>query len=146
MSADPYQSPAQTASPYPVAVQLSAKDVLTTFNGRIPRRTYWLWTIISVVIFAVIVGIAAALFGPTVDPATGQPSGGMIATLIGVVCYIPLIWVSVALGIKRWHDRGKSGWWFLIGFIPVIGGIWTFVECGCLRGTVGPNQYGPDPT
>jgi uncharacterized membrane protein YhaH (DUF805 family) len=59
--------------------------------------------------------------------------------LVGV-----FIWLAVAA--KRWHDRGKSGWWTLIVLVPFIGGIWMFVEAGCLRGTVGPNNYGPDPT
>jgi uncharacterized membrane protein YhaH (DUF805 family) len=52
----------------------------------------------------------------------------------------------MAIYVKRWQDRDKSGWWILIGFVPIIGGIWAFVECGCLRGTMGDNRYGPDPT
>jgi uncharacterized membrane protein YhaH (DUF805 family) len=56
------------------------------------------------------------------------------------------IWIALALHAKRWHDRGKSGWWTLIVLVPFIGAIWLFVELGCLRGTVGPNQYGADPT
>jgi uncharacterized membrane protein YhaH (DUF805 family) len=47
--------------------------------------------------------------------------------------------------VKRYHDRNKSGWWILIVFVPVIGGLWYFIECGFLRGTPGPNTYGPDP-
>ncbi|TGR16409.1 DUF805 domain-containing protein, partial [Mesorhizobium sp. M8A.F.Ca.ET.197.01.1.1] len=46
---------------------------------------------------------------------------------------------------KRWHDRNKSGWWTLIGLIPIIGGIWLLIELGILEGTRGANQYGPDP-
>lgn len=47
--------------------------------------------------------------------------------------------------IKRWHDLDKSGWWVLINFIPIVGGLWCLVECGFLKGTVGPNRFGPDP-
>ncbi len=47
--------------------------------------------------------------------------------------------------MKRYHDRNKSGWWVLIVFVPVIGGLWYLIECGFLRGTPGPNNYGPDP-
>jgi uncharacterized membrane protein YhaH (DUF805 family) len=69
------------------------------------------------------------------------------ATTVGIlVLYVPMIWISLAVQIKRWHDRDKSGWWVLIGMIPCIGPIWAFVECGCLRGSFGPNGYGPDPT
>lgn len=46
---------------------------------------------------------------------------------------------------KRWHDHDKSGWWFLLSFVPYLGGLVSFVICGCLRGTRGPNRYGPDP-
>ena len=84
--------------------------------------------------------------GPSVDPQTGAVSGGGLFSIIVFLLYIPMIWIGLALGVKRWHDRGKSGWWVLIALIPIVGGIWTFVECGCLRGTVGPNQFGPDPT
>ena len=59
---------------------------------------------------------------------------------------IPFIWINLAMSVKRWHDRNKSSWWVLINAIPYIGGIWTFIECGCLRGTVGDNHYGPDST
>jgi uncharacterized membrane protein YhaH (DUF805 family) len=57
-----------------------------------------------------------------------------------------LIWVGLAVQVKRWHDRNKSGWWVLVGFIPYIGGIWQIIECGCLRGTEGENRFGSDLT
>ena len=48
--------------------------------------------------------------------------------------------------VKRWQDRGKFGWWSLIGSLPIIGAAWQFVENGCLRGTKGGNRFGADPT
>jgi uncharacterized membrane protein YhaH (DUF805 family) len=54
-------------------------------------------------------------------------------------------WITIAVGIKRFHARNKSGVWVLIIFVPVIGGLWYLIECGFLRGTPGPNNYGPDP-
>lgn len=53
--------------------------------------------------------------------------------------------MALAVGVKRWHDRNKSAWWILIALIPYIGGIWILIECGCLRGTLGPNRFGGDP-
>ena len=44
--------------------------------------------------------------------------------------------------IKRFHDRDKSGWWVLIGLIPIIGAIWLLIELGFLKGTPGPNRFG----
>ncbi len=63
----------------------------------------------------------------------------------GAYFMLPVIWPSLVVAIKRWHDRDKSGWWCLINFIPVVGTIWAFVENGCLEGTTGDNRFGPDP-
>ena len=71
----------------------------------------------------------------------------MAFVVLGVMVIILVVvtWVSLAVSVKRWHDRDKSGWMVLIGFIPIIGAIWTLVELGFIRGTVGPNRFGDDP-
>lgn len=144
---NPYQAPSSPPSSLSVPpAKLGVKDVLFTFQGRIPRRTYWLWSLVPVFVIALLMGLIMPL--ATTPPAVegGEPQVNPIVSILMVLCYIPLIWIGFAVGIKRWHDRGKSGWWILIGLIPLIGGIWTFVECGCLRGTMGPNRFGEDPT
>ncbi|QJE94475.1 DUF805 domain-containing protein [Luteolibacter luteus] len=143
---DPYSSPVAPASQLPAISKESLKETLLSFNGRIPRRTYWIYALGSGFLIGIVLAILNALIGPSVDPATGAISGGGLFGIIAFLLYIPLVWIGLALGVKRWHDRGKSGWWVLIALIPFVGAIWSFVECGCLRGTVGPNQYGPDPT
>jgi len=67
-------------------------------------------------------------------------------TVISLAVSVIAIWVGLAIQIKRWHDRNKSGWWVLINLVPIIGPLWALVEVGFQRGTVGPNRYGPDPT
>jgi uncharacterized membrane protein YhaH (DUF805 family) len=62
-----------------------------------------------------------------------------------IIAWLVLIYPAIMVRIKRFHDRNKSGWWALISVIPVVGVVWIFIECGCLRGTVGENRYGPDP-
>ena len=52
-------------------------------------------------------------------------------------------WMSLAITAKRWHDHNKSGWWTAIVMIPLIGPLWTFVECGLLEGDPYENDYGP---
>jgi hypothetical protein len=47
--------------------------------------------------------------------------------------------------VKRLHDHDKSGWWMLVYFIPIIGAIWQMIECGLMAGTMGENDFGPDP-
>jgi len=120
--------------------------MLLSFNGRIPRRTYWLYGLASGIAIGIVIAILGAIFGPKIDPQTGAMSGGSLFFLIAIPLYLLMLWIGFALGAKRWHDRGKSGWWMLIVLIPFVGGIWALVECGFLRGTVGPNQFGPDPT
>jgi uncharacterized membrane protein YhaH (DUF805 family) len=65
-----------------------------------------------------------------------------------LIIYLPLIavtlYVAVALGIKRCHDRNRTGWFMLVNFIPLIC-LWPLVELVFLKGTEGPNEYGPDP-
>lgn len=68
-------------------------------------------------------------------------SGGLLAVML-IAVYIVVIWISLAVSVKRWHDRGKSGWWVLIGLIPLIGGIWALIETGFLPGDPGTNRFG----
>jgi uncharacterized membrane protein YhaH (DUF805 family) len=65
--------------------------------------------------------------------------------IIGAIWFFSTLWAMFAVGIKRWHDRGKSGWWILIWLIPVVGAIWALVECCLFPGTRGANKYGPPP-
>ncbi|MFN8547772.1 MAG: DUF805 domain-containing protein [Candidatus Eisenbacteria bacterium] len=55
------------------------------------------------------------------------------------------LWVWLTLMVRRCHDRGRSGWFLLLKFVP-FAGIWVLLEICALGGTVGPNKYGPDPT
>jgi hypothetical protein len=61
------------------------------------------------------------------------------------ILYLVLIWPSLALSTKRWHDLDKSGWWNLINFVPFIGSLWALIKCGLSDGTTGDNRYGSDP-
>jgi hypothetical protein len=68
-----------------------------------------------------------------------------IVTVPFVLLFLLAYYVGYPIIVKRWHDRDKSGWWVLIGLIPVIGGLWMIIECGFLKGTEGSNRFGPDP-
>ncbi len=131
-------------------------QTFTSLDGRIPRKTFWLAVLVMVVISWILQFIVFAIFGGSamtaVDPnmtpeaqaaAMQQALSGMWLPL-GIVVLLTL-WPSICIYAKRWHDRNKSGWWSLIMFVPIIGGIWLLVELGFLRGTEGPNKYGPDP-
>lgn len=101
-------------------------------HGRISRRTWWLYGVAAILGLGLLLTALLRIAGADDDTATA------VVTLI-------LLWPSLAISIKRWHDRGKSAWWVLVGLIPVIGGLWLLIENGVLRGTPGPNRYGDDP-
>lgn len=103
---------------------------LFNLSGRIGRAEIWLRAVAYSVAFFLVLLIAAA---------TGSDGLTMLITIIG---YVALFLLSLSANFKRWHDRGKSGKWVLIGLIPIIGGIWSFIELGFVPGTDGPNEYG----
>ncbi|MCX6047595.1 MAG: DUF805 domain-containing protein [Chloroflexi bacterium] len=100
----------------------------TSFDGRINRSTFWLKGFLPIFLISV---IAAA-----VDRALGM--NNILAGLVSLILLIP----NLAIAIKRWHDRDKSGWWILIVLIPIIGWLWALIEEGFLAGTPGPNRFG----
>ena len=70
----------------------------------------------------------------------------LVPLLLGiVVVLIAGVWSSLALRVKRWHDRDKSWVWIFIGFIPFIGGLWELIELGFLDGSSADNRFGRSP-
>lgn len=127
-----YNSPnsdVQTDSAF--AEPMGIKEILFSFKGRIPRKIYWLASLASLVVVMIAIVLVGALFS--------EPG---ILGVIAVALYVPLIWISLAVQVKRWHDRDKSGWWVLISFVPIIGPFWALIENGFLAGTEGPNRFG----
>lgn len=121
-----------------------------SFSGRINRQSWWLSLLALVVIEAVIFVILGAVLGPGATPIDPNDQAAMAAAMSkimvpAVVIGLIVLYPTLALYTKRWHDRGKSGWWTLIVIVPIIGGIWALVELGFLKGTAGANKYGPDP-
>jgi uncharacterized membrane protein YhaH (DUF805 family) len=146
----------------------------TSFEGRINRKPFW---IASLIMLAVAIVLSLVIVTPLTLMSPGL--GGFVALLI----WLALLYPVVALGVKRLHDRGKSGQLMAVflapgiilqlgdllgitGRVQVIGGetvylpnmlgwllivvsigvaIWALVELGILKGTQGPNAYGPDP-
>jgi hypothetical protein len=74
------------------------------------------------------------------------PSADVLLLSIGqVIVSLMLFWMGLCITVKRYHDWGKSAWWYLIQFIPIIGGIWALVELGFCSGDDGDNEYGAGP-
>ena len=93
------------------------------FRGRASRAEYWWWTLFVILVEAATSGLGDAVGG-----------------LVGAALVLP----SIAVGVRRLHDTGRSGWWMLIAFVPFIGFIVLLVFF-VLDSQPGSNEYGPNP-
>ena len=112
-------------------------DVLkkyAVFGGRARRKEYWLFTLFNMI-------IAYGLLA--IDYLVGTDYGsnmGLLYTLYILATLLP----SLAVFVRRLHDTGRSGWWFFIGFVPLVGAIILIVFM-VLDSQSGSNKYGEDP-
>jgi cytochrome c-type biogenesis protein CcmE len=117
--------------------------LLWSFAGRISRGEFWLGLLLSCVALNVVaIGLRVL---STID--VGQTEAGGMATgliILGSIISIPLAVAVFAVYIKRLHDLGRSGWWSLILFVPVVQ-LWALIECGRREGVPESNAYGPAP-
>lgn len=137
-------------------------QLLFSFTGRINRAKFWLAALVYLVVFFGVMALVTV---------TASSMNVIYGTALAL--YIPIVISGVAVGIKRLHDRDKSGWWVLVFYgaplllssfsYLVLGdddtgmlsqilmygsfaiNIWALIELGCLRGTIGANRYGSDP-
>ena len=105
------------------------------FSGRAPRAEYW-WFYLLIIVGYVIATILDSMLG------LGQTVGpyGVLMCVFALAMLIP----SIAAGIRRLHDTDRSGWWLLIGLVPLIGAI-VLIVFFVSQGNQGPNKYGDDP-
>ncbi|MCI4046703.1 DUF805 domain-containing protein [Streptomyces sp. TRM75563] len=98
------------------------------FSGRARRKEYWMF-----VLFNFIIGVVLSVIGTAID------------TQIPYIIYIVAVIVpSLAVLVRRLHDTGRSGWWFFIAFVPLVGGIVLLVFLAS-EGKPETNQYGVNP-
>ncbi len=144
--------------------------LLFSFRGRINRGKYWLAILIySVLWVAFTAAVLMWLGGLNTDNLFTLAGAGLAIWLAAAILIVAGTWSGFATGIKRLHDRDKSGWWIVLFWfgptvlggmetgMPHIGGgfllsmigtaiaVWGFIELCCLRGTIGSNRYGSDP-
>jgi uncharacterized membrane protein YhaH (DUF805 family) len=108
------------------------------FNGRARRKEYWMFVLINFLITIVLYGITLA--GAAMESGALASIGGGLVMLYALAVLIP----SIAVAVRRLHDTGKSGAYYLLIFLPIIGPIWLLVLFAT-DSTPGPNQYGPNP-
>jgi len=107
------------------------------FKGRARRKEFWMFGLFNFLIaFALMLIMIVLTF---INPIL------LIIGYIIYVCYFFAIFVpSLAVAVRRLHDIGKSGWYYLIGFIPLVGGIILLIWF-CQDSQPGTNEYGPNP-
>jgi uncharacterized membrane protein YhaH (DUF805 family) len=112
---------------------LSAPQILFSFRGRVPRKVFWLYGVFGPLLVSAMLEMLLGIVG------IGERRAEFVTSAL-------LAWPCVAVAVKRWHDRGKSGGWVLILLVPVLGMLWALIENGLLRGSVGANRFGADLT
>jgi len=128
---------------------MSLLHFLFSFEGRVRRRDFWLFFLFMIFCYG---GLVWALSEHVYTIDRTEESFGIfygmhvvrhnfLVSLLGLAA----LWAKLAVTVKRWHDRDKSGWWILINLVPVIGWVWQVIECGFFDGSPGPNRFGPSP-
>lgn len=92
------------------------------FNGRAPRKEYWYFTLFNFIVFIVLAIIERSF-------------------VLSTIYYFAVLIPHTAVGVRRLHDIGKSGWWLSIAFIPLIGAILLILDLA-KDSQPGKNQYG----
>ena len=113
------------------------RDNYANFNGRARRKEYWMFTLFFL-LFALLAGFVIGILS-----AVGE-TVAMIVIILAVVWYLAHLVPSLAVTVRRLHDTGKSGWFYLLAFIPYIGGLIIFIFT-VIEGDKGDNKYGLDP-
>lgn len=130
------------------AVNSVLKQNYANFQGRASRSEYWFFALFVFIVAAILTGLLFA----TVDFNTQQVSGlGYVVIAILAVFYLAILIPSIAVAVRRLHDRNMSGWWYLgfivlsaIPFVGIVASI-AMLVIFCLKGTDGDNRFGPDP-
>lgn len=97
------------------------------YNGRASRSAYWWFALFDVIASIVLILLAAVLKD--------------VGVVILILWYIVSFFITLSLAVRRLHDSNRSGAWYLIVLVPLIGGIWLLVLL-CQQGTPGPNRWG----
>jgi uncharacterized membrane protein YhaH (DUF805 family) len=103
------------------------------FNGRSRRKEYWFFFLFNIII-SLVLGF--------IDGIVGTSSGGI--GLLGGLYVLAVLIPGIGVAVRRLHDTGRSGWWLLIAFVPIVGAI-VLIVFMVQDGTPGENAYGKNP-
>lgn len=114
------------------------------FNGRADRKEFWYFVLFYIVVMAILSILDGMLFGGAQtysgDNGLSYSSSGPLAAVFGIGSFIPFL----AAAVRRLHDTGKTGWWILLGLIPLIGTI-ILIVFYAQKGQAEANAHGEPP-
>lgn len=113
---------------------LDALKKYVDFSGRARRKAYWFFVLFNLII-SFVLGFIDGLMGLASEGGVG---------LLGGLYSLAVLLPGIAVSVRRLHDTGRSGWWLLIGFIPLIG-VLVLIVFMVMDSEQGDNQYGPNP-
>lgn len=130
------------------------KTCMTTkysaFKGRASRSEYWWFSLFSLLVF-ILGGVPLIVIAANQQDAGLRPEDSpafiVFAALLGL-CFLALFLPTLSVSVRRLHDLDWSGWWYLTLLVPYLGSIaaLVMVVVFCIRGTIGDNRFGEDPT
>jgi uncharacterized membrane protein YhaH (DUF805 family) len=104
------------------------------FTGRARRSEYW-WFVLFGVLVSIVTGLLDVMLGTMNDDTN--------VGVIGTIASLALILPSLAVAIRRLHDTSRTGWWILIGLIPIVG--WIILIVFYVQDSHPDNEYGRSP-
>lgn len=147
----PSEAVAQTdVGPYRRQLDRSILRSVLSFSGRIDRKTWWLTQlglpIAFLILFWLLAVIDSLFLGGilTNDTTSIGENQDQYAGLL-VLLFTGYLYASTTTNVRRLHDRGRSGFFLFLGYIPILGWIWLYIEMGFLRGQSQVNRFGDVP-
>ncbi|MDR0834574.1 MAG: DUF805 domain-containing protein [Candidatus Symbiothrix sp.] len=115
------------------------------FRGRARRKEYWIFSLVNSLIIGLTLGLGFGLmFAGGMGASETIAVVGLILTILGGLFSLAAFIPSLAVAIRRLHDSGKSGWWYLICLVPCVGGLILFIFM-LLDSEPSENQWGRNP-
>lgn len=110
------------------------------FSGRARRTEFWTFTLVNIVVTTLLAFIDNSSGMTVSTDVTAAYGVGILSSLYGLAVLIP----HLAVSVRRLHDTGRSGWWWLIGLVPVIGAV-VLIIFAAQDSQPGSNEYGANP-
>ncbi len=125
------------------AITICLKQKYSTISGRASRAEYWWFTLFMYLVYIVIYTLSAVMMFNLHRVSGAQMFGALLVIGLMSIISILLVVPSICVGIRRLHDIGRSGWWILLSFAPIVR--WVIFVFSILPSQPTANEYGDNP-